>query len=58
MLLGNTRGALRALNLILSGGVLALDTLVDSKGWKKLVKDVLKDKHPQAASEDALVDVK
>ena len=58
MLLGNTRGALRVLSQVPSGGVLALDALVDSKGETKSVKDILKDKHPQAApiSEDALVD--
>ena len=47
MLLGNVRGALRVLSTSTRTGVLSLnETIVDSDGSQKTVRDVLMDKHP------------
>ena len=47
MLLGNVRGALRVLSNSTSGGALSLsETLVDSDGSLKSVREVLAEKHP------------
>ena len=58
MLLGNVRGALRVLSQAPSGGVLSLESLVDSNGEQRSVRDILKDKHPHAGEvlADAVVD--
>ena len=57
MLLGNVRGALRVLSQAPSGGVLSLESFVDSNGEDRSVRDVLKDKHPPAGKvlADAIV---